>query len=60
MFQVIIKTNYNGQEEKEAIDNVASISAASIDNVAINFKDNDGRNKTQFIKLDGYTELILR
>lgn len=57
--QVIIKTNYNNEEAKEAIENVTSMSELN-SVVAVNFKDDDGRNKTQFIKLDGYTELIVR
>lgn len=58
--QVIVKTNYDGQEAQEAIENVSSLSVAFGENVAVNFKGDDGRSKTQFIKLDGYTELILR
>lgn len=57
--QVIVKTNYDGQEAREAIENVTSVSRLNIDSVAVNFMD-DGRSKTQFIKLDGYTELIVR
>lgn len=58
--QIIVRTNYDGQEAREAIENVTSLSVASNDNVAVNFKDSYGRSKTRLIKLDGYTDLILR
>lgn len=57
--QVIIKTNYDGQEAKEVMENVTSISSFD-GKVALNFKDDAGHNKTQFLGLDGYTELIVR
>ncbi len=57
--QVIVTVNYNGYEEKEVIENVMSIFSLN-DKVAVNFKDNDGRFKTQYLTLDGYTELIIR
>ena len=57
--QVIVITNYDNKEEKMAIENVTSISEFQ-SKVAINFKDDDGCNKTQFIGLDGYTELRIR
>lgn len=58
--QVIVKTNYDGKEAREAIENVASVCRLDLYNVAVYFKDDDGLNKMQVIKLDGYTELILR
>lgn len=57
--QVIVITNYDNKEEKVAIENVTSISDCQ-STVAINFKDDDGCNKTQFIRLDGYTDLMVR
>ncbi len=57
--QVMVITNYDNKEEKVAIENATSISEFQ-STVAINFKDDDGCNKTQFIGLDGYTELIIR
>ena len=57
--QVIVKTNYDNKEMKEVIENVTSMSEVN-STVAISFKDDDGHNKTQYIGLDGYTELIVR
>ena len=57
--QVIVITNYNNKEEREAIENVISISENQ-STVAINFRDDEGHNKTQFVGLDGYTELMIR
>lgn len=57
--QIIVKTAYNGKEERETIENVTTVCQLD-DTVAISFKADDGRNKTQYIKLDGYTELIVR
>lgn len=57
--QIIVKTAYNGKEEREAIENVTTVCQLD-DTVAISFKADDGRSKTQYIKLDGYTELIVR
>lgn len=54
--QVIIDNEIKG---KEAIDCVTSISKVKDDVCAINFRTNDG-NKTRLIKLDGYTNLIVR
>ena len=59
MLETIVKTTYNGKEEKEVIENVMSIFSLN-DKVAVNFKDNDGRFKTQYLTLDGYTDLIIR
>lgn len=59
MMEIIVKTTYNGKEEKEVIENVMSIFSLN-DQVAVNFKDSDGRFKTQHLKLDGYTDLIIR
>lgn len=59
MMEIIVKTTYNGKEEKEVIENVMSIFSLN-DQVKVNFKDNDGRFKTQYLKLDGYTDLIVR
>lgn len=59
MMEIIVKTTYNEKEEKEVIENVMSIFSIN-DQVAVNFKDNDGRFKTQYLKLDGYTDLIIR
>lgn len=59
MMEIIVKTTYNGKEEKEVIENVMSIFSLN-DKVAVNFKDNDGRFKTQYLTLDGYTDLIIR
>lgn len=57
--QIIVKTAYNGKEEREAIENVTTL--CQLDGVVvISFKADDGRGKTQYIKLDGYTELIVR
>ena len=58
--QVIVKTNYDGQEIKESINCVTSISGAFKDSIAINFKDDSGHCKTQFLVLDGNTELIIK
>lgn len=57
--QVVVKTTYDNKEEKEVIENVTSMSEFK-STVAINFKDDEGHNKTQFLALDGYTELIVR
>lgn len=57
---IIVKTNCDGQETREVIENVTNLSAAFNHNVTVDFKDDNGRSKTQFIKLDGYTELIVR
>ena len=57
--EVIVKTTYNGIEQKESIENVISIMPFR-DLVAVAFKDQYGNGKTQFIALDGYTDLIVR
>lgn len=58
--EVIVKTNYNGKEEKEVLENVKSISQLNTDSVTIDFTTKDGHKKLQVIFLDGYTELIIR
>ena len=57
--EVIVKTTYNGKEEKECIENVISIIPFR-DLVAVSSKDQNGNGKTQYIALDGYTDLIVR
>lgn len=56
--QIIIITNYNGIQKKEVIENVSSISHLK-NVVAVNFSTANGQ-KTQFVVLDGYTEILIR
>jgi len=57
--QVIVKTTYDGIEEKEVIENVLIIRSLK-DKVMLTILGDDSRNKVQFIALDGYTDLIIR
>lgn len=57
--QVIVKTNYNNKEANEVIEPVTSVMEFGRI-VAINIKYADGAGKTQYIGLDGHTELIIR
>lgn len=57
--QVIVKTNYDGKEAAEVIENVVLMSSID-DVVSVTFTAEDGRKMTGYIRLDGYTELIVR
>lgn len=53
--EVIVKTTYDGKEQKECVDGVLSVQNAGNGVVAIVKSDT-----TQYIGLDGYTEIIVR
>lgn len=57
--QAIVKTNYNGKEERQVIEMVTSICQLN-SCVSISYVEDNGDKKTQYIALDGYTEIVLR
>lgn len=58
--KAIVRTNYDGNKDEQVIDNVTKLVKADNTTVLIMFNDENNRQMTQYVWLDGNTELVLR